>query len=77
MHDCGRSGADWRWRGAVGLVARLFLPVPGIAAAEGLTLLMVGAIAAHGRVNELRHAAPAAMSLALTVADIAVGLMSS
>jgi hypothetical protein len=37
--------------GAVGLEVGLFLPVPGIAAAEGLTLLMVGAIAAHGRVN--------------------------
>lgn len=38
--------------------AGLFLPVPGIAAGDGLTLLMVRAIAAHGRVNELRHAAP-------------------
>jgi hypothetical protein len=45
----------------------LFLSVTGIAAAGGLTLLMVGAIAAHGRVNDLRQAAPADLLLALTV----------
>jgi F0F1-type ATP synthase membrane subunit c/vacuolar-type H+-ATPase subunit K len=52
---------------AIGLAVGLAVPVLGIAAAVGLSLLMAGAIGAHARTEDLRHAAPAALLLMLVV----------
>lgn len=59
--------------GAVGLLVGVAVPVLGVMAAVGLSLLMAGAIAAHGRAGDLRHAVPAAvlMTLAVTFVTIA------
>lgn len=63
--------------GAVGLLVGLVVPVVGVAAALGLALLMVGAIAAHVRVKDVGHAAPAALLLvvAISVATLRVILI--
>jgi uncharacterized membrane protein YphA (DoxX/SURF4 family) len=79
MRDQLRIGAQL-WRvvgalevaGALGLAAGLVVPVVGIAAGVGLALLMVGAIAAHGRAQDLRNAGPAALLLVLAVATVVV-----
>ena len=62
--------------GALGLAVGLVVPVLGIAAAVGLSLLMVGAIAAHGRAQDLRSAGPAALLLVLAVATVVVRVAS-
>ena len=54
--------------GAVGLLVGLEVPALGLAAAVGLSLLMVAAIGAHGRVGDLRNAVPAVVCLGLAVA---------
>jgi uncharacterized membrane protein YphA (DoxX/SURF4 family) len=83
MRDQMRIGADlWRVVGAleiaaaIGLVAGLAVPVLGIAAAVGLALLLIGAIATHARVDDLRGAAPAAIVLVVAVATAAVRFLS-
>ncbi|OBJ12700.1 hypothetical protein A5624_10260 [Mycobacterium sp. 1482292.6] len=60
--------------GAIGLLVGLAAPVVGVAAAIGLALLMVGAMAAHGRVKDIGHAAPAALLLisAVVIATVQV-----
>jgi uncharacterized membrane protein YphA (DoxX/SURF4 family) len=68
----------WRLIGAlevaagIGLAAGLAVPVLGLASAVGLSALMVGAIGAHGRANDLRNAGPA---LALLVLAVAVAVL--
>lgn len=54
--------------GAVGLLVGLEVPALGLAAAVGLSLLMVGAIGAHARAGDLRNAVPAVVCLGLAVA---------
>jgi DoxX-like protein len=83
MRDQVRVGADlWRVIGALeiaaalGLVAGLAVPVLGIAAAIGLALLLIGGIAAHVRVDDLRGAAPAAILLVVAVATAVVRFRS-
>lgn len=83
MRDQLRIGADlWRIVGAleiaaaIGLVAGLAVPILGIAAAVGLVLLLIGAIATHARVDDLRGAAPAAIVLVVAVATAVVRFLS-
>jgi uncharacterized membrane protein YphA (DoxX/SURF4 family) len=83
MRDQVRAGADlWRVVGgleiaaAVGLAAGLAVPVLGIAAAIGLALLLIGGIAAHARVDDLRGAAPAAILFVVAVATAVVRVLS-
>jgi hypothetical protein len=83
MRDQVRAGADlWRVVGAleiaaaVGLAAGIALPVLGIAAAVGLALLMIGGIAAHVRVDDLKGAAPAAILVVVAVATAVVRFLS-
>ena len=83
MRDHVRAGADlWRVVGvleiaaAVGLAAGLAVPVLGIAAAIGLALLLIGGIAAHARVDDLRGAAPAAILFVVAVATAVVRFLS-
>ena len=64
------------WRGigvlevaaAVGLAVGLAVPALGIAAAAGLVLLLIGAIATHARAHDLSNAVPAVGLLLLTIA---------
>jgi len=64
------------WRGigilevaaAAGLAAGLAVPVLGLAAAVGLVLLLIGAIATHARAHDLSNAVPAVGLLLLTIA---------
>jgi hypothetical protein len=73
------------WRGigileiaaAVGLAAGLAVPALGIAAAAGLTLLLIAAIGTHARSHDLSHAAPAVALLLLTVAAAITRFASS
>jgi DoxX-like protein len=75
----------WLWRGigilevgaAAGLTAGLAVPVLGIAAAVGLVLLLIGAIGAHARANDLSNAIPAVGLLLLTIAAAITRLASS
>ena len=53
---------------AAGLAAGLAVPVLGIAAAVGLVLLLIGAIATHARAHDLSNAVPAVGLLLLTIA---------
>jgi uncharacterized membrane protein YphA (DoxX/SURF4 family) len=62
---------------AVGLAVGLAAPAFGVAAAVGLSLLLVGAIAAHARVGDLIHAGPAALLLMLAVATVVVRIASA
>ncbi len=73
------------WRGigvlevaaAVGLAAGLAVPALGIAAAAGLVLLLIGAIATHARSHDLSHAAPAIGLVLLTIAAAITRVASS
>jgi hypothetical protein len=73
------------WRGigilevaaAGGLAAGLAVPVLGIAAAVGLVLLLIGAIAKHARSHDLSNAIPAVGLLLLTIAAAITRLASS
>jgi uncharacterized membrane protein YphA (DoxX/SURF4 family) len=61
---------------AVGLAVGLAVPVLGIAAAVGLSLLMLGAVMVHARAHDLRNAAPAVLLLVLAVATAVVRFAS-
>ncbi len=63
--------------GSAGLLAGLVVPALGAAAAIMLGLLMAGAIAAHGRVQDLRHAGPAALLLVITIAVAILQMIST
>jgi uncharacterized membrane protein YphA (DoxX/SURF4 family) len=83
MRDQLRVGADLfrvigalEIAGAVGLVAGLAVPVLGIAAAIGLALLLIGAVAAHARIDDLKGAAPAAILFVVAVATAVVRFLS-
>jgi hypothetical protein len=73
------------WRGigvlevaaAAGLAAGLAVPVLGIAAAVGLVLLLIGAIATHARSHDLSNAVPAVGLLLLTIAVAITRLAST
>jgi uncharacterized membrane protein YphA (DoxX/SURF4 family) len=54
--------------GAVGLLVGLAVPALGIAAAVGLSLLLIGAVGAHLRANDARNAPPAVLLLLLALA---------
>jgi len=58
-----------------GVLAGLFwLPI-GVAAATGMALLLVGAVAVHRRVRDgLQDAAPAVLGLAVSLAYLAVAI---
>jgi uncharacterized membrane protein YphA (DoxX/SURF4 family) len=83
IRDQLRVGAQlWRLvgalevAGALGLAVGLVIPVLGIAAAVGLSLLMAGAIAAHGHAEDLRNAGPAALLLVLAVVTVVLRVAS-
>ena len=63
--------------GAIGLLAGFAAPTIGVAAATGILLLMLGAIAAHARSKDtLGVMAPAVIVLALDIAYLAFRLAS-
>lgn len=58
---------------AAGVLTGLVWRPVGLAAAAGMTLLLVGALATHGRAHDNpRRAAPALIALAVSVAYLAV-----
>ena len=62
---------------AVGVLAGLAVPALGVAAALGMTVLLVIAVAVHRRAGDSpREAAPALMSLGLSVGYLALALSS-
>jgi hypothetical protein len=73
------------WRGigalevaaAVGLAVGLPVPALGIAAAAGLVLLLIGAIATHVRSHDLSHAAPAVVLALVAIAAAITRFASS
>jgi DoxX-like family len=63
---------------AVGLVAGTWALPLGIAAAAGLVLLMIGALAAHARVHDpSKEMMPAVFTLLLAVASLTLRLLAS
>lgn len=77
MRDHVAVGAPpWRVIGALelaaaaGLVAALFIPALGVAAAIGLSLLLAGAVVAHLRVDDAGGAPPALAMLLLAIVFI-------
>jgi DoxX-like family len=72
----------WRVIGALeiaaagGLLVGLTVPVLGIAAATGLSLLLIGSIAVHARAHDLRNASPAVVLLGVAVAAALVRFLS-
>ncbi|MEU8898601.1 DoxX family protein [Nocardia sp. NPDC048505] len=62
--------------GAVGLVAGLWWPPIGIAAAIGLILYFLGALAFHVKARDYKTMAPPAIILALSVAALVLRLLS-
>jgi hypothetical protein len=60
---------------AVGVLAGLFWTGLGLAAACGMALLLVGALTTHRRAGDgLKHAAPAVVALAISLAYLAAAL---
>ena len=83
IRDQLRIGAPlWRLIGAlevaagIGLAAGQAVPMLGLASAVGLSALMIGAVGAHARANDLRNAAPAAMMFVLAVAVVVLRIMA-
>lgn len=61
---------------AAGVVAGLFWAPLGLAAASGMALLVIGALAAHRRAGDgLTQAAPALVTLAISLAYLAEALV--
>ena len=60
---------------AAGVLIGLFWAALGLAAAAGMALLLVGALANHRRAGDgLKHAAPAVVTLAISLAYLAAAL---
>lgn len=60
---------------AAGLLAGLVMPALGVAAASGMTALLVGALVAHRRAGDSpREAIPALVALGLSVVYLALAL---
>jgi len=72
------AAALWRVIGALelaaaaGLVAGLFNPALGVAAAIGVSLLLAGAVVAHLRVDDAGGASPALAMLVLAIVFIVI-----
>ena len=72
----------WRLIGAlevaagIGLAAGLAVPMLGLASAVGLSALMIGAVAAHARANDLRNAPPAAVLFVLAAAVVVLRVIT-
>jgi hypothetical protein len=56
--------------GAVGLLAGIWIPALGVAAAIGLVVYFVGAIASHLRVGDIAGLGPAAFMLFISAAAL-------
>jgi hypothetical protein len=60
---------------ATGVLIGLFWTALGLAAASGMALLLLGALATHRRAGDgLKHAAAAVVALAISLAYLAVAL---
>lgn len=60
---------------AAGVLIGLFWTALGLAAASGTALLLVGALATHRRAGDsLKHAAPAVVALAISLAYLGAAL---
>lgn len=63
--------------GAVGLVLGIWWPLLGVAAAAGLLLYFVGAVASHLRVGDAKGIGPAFFMLVLSAAALATRVLLS
>ena len=62
---------------AAGILTGLWWPPLGLAAAAGMTLLLIGAVITHRRAGDsAKEAAPALSALTLTIAYLAIALSS-
>lgn len=66
--------AACEFAGALGLVLGFLWPALGVAAAAGVVVYFVGAVASHLRVGDVRGVGPAAFLLALSVGALALGI---
>jgi DoxX-like family len=68
--------AACEFAGALGLVAGIWWPALGIAAAIGLVLYVVGAVVSHLRVGDAKGIGPAVFMLVLAAGALAVRLLT-
>jgi hypothetical protein len=68
--------AACEFAGALGLVAGIWWPALGIAAAIGLVLYFVGAVVSHLRVGDAKGIGPAVFMLVLAAGALAVRLLT-
>jgi hypothetical protein len=69
--------AACEFAGALGLVAGIWWPALGIAAAIGLVLYFVGAVVSHLRVGDAKGIGPAVFMLVLAAGALAVRLLTT
>jgi uncharacterized membrane protein len=69
--------AACEFAGALGLVAGIWMPPLGIAAAVGLILYFVGATVSHLKVGDVKGLGPALFMLALSGAALAARLLTA
>lgn len=62
--------------GALGLVVGIWWPYLGVAAGIGLAIYFVGAIVSHLRVSDVKGIGPATFLLALSVAAVALRILT-
>jgi hypothetical protein len=68
--------AACEFAGALGLLAGIWWPALGVAAAIGLVLYFVGAIISHLRVGDMKGIGPAAFMLGLAAGALAVRILT-
>jgi DoxX-like protein len=68
--------AGCEFAGALGLVAGIWWPALGVAAAIGLVLYFAGAIVSHLRVGDVRGIGPAVFMLMLATGALAVRVLT-
>ena len=68
--------AACEFAGAAGLVIGIWYPSLGVAAAVGLVLYFVGAVASHLLVGDVKGIGPAMMMLVLSGAALTLGMMT-
>jgi hypothetical protein len=68
--------AACEFAGALGLVAGIWWPLPGVAAGAGLVPYFVGAIMSHLRVGDFKGIGPAAFMLMVSAGALAMRILT-
>lgn len=69
--------AACEFAGAIGLIAGIWWPGPGVAAGAGLVCYFIGATVSHVRVGDFKGIGPAAFMLVLAIAALALRMLTN